>query len=918
MDFETIEKKWQQRWFDVKLYEAKKKNGKKFFIHFAYPGISGYLHVGHMRGFTYADIIARYMRMNGYDVMFPAGFHATGLPAVSLAKKVERNDPATLSYLRTNGCPENIIKHLSDPKEVIAYFSKVYVEDYWKRFGFLIDYTRLITTVSSGYQKFIQWQFRKLKEKNLLIQKPHFAPFCTNCGPVAVDKSETDISQGGDAEILEFIVLKFSCEGRILPAATLRPETIFGVTNMWVNPDTNYCIARVNDEEWILSEEAVEKLRYQLDAIEVIGHIKGSDIVNKHCTTPLTGREIPILPASFADPSVATGVVMSVPAHAPYDYVALRDIGMPVEPITIIAVEGYDVPAQDVVDAMNIATQHDVTKLEEATQTVYKEEFNRGKMNAACGPYAGMDVHEAKQSVKERLFENAAAVLMREFSKLVVCRCGGDVIIKKIPDQWFIKYSDPSLTKSSTEWVGHMNIYPADYAGELPKILDWFDDRACIRQGSWLGTPFPFDKAWVIEPISDSTLYPVYYITARYVNEGRIEPNEMNETFFDYVVLGKGIAQRPLWDEIRNDISYWYPVDINLGGKEHKTVHFPVFIMNHVAVMPRQYWPRGIFVNWWITQKTGAKISKSKGGAEPIPDAAHEYGVDALRLYYSHVGSPFVDIEWDGETVEQYKKRLLKLINMHAEFGGSSNDEGSIDVWLHASFNEKLHGVREAMTSFELRKAANLLFYECPAIFNWYARRGGSNKQLIRHTMQKWVTAITPFTPHVAEELWERSGNQGFISLEDYPIPEEYDTYILKAEEVVMKTIEDIQEIKKVTKLEPSTIYIYLMPQWKRDIVEKANHLSNMGNLSMKTLMQELKNMTVDMKQTSQFAGKLIREMQKERFMYADMAAYFKEAQSFMESELDARIQIFENEDCYDPANKMRFAMPHKPAIYME
>jgi leucyl-tRNA synthetase len=184
--------------------------------------------------------------------------------------------------------------------------------------------------------------------------------------------------------------------------------------------------------------------------------------------------------------------------------------------------------------------------------------------------------------------------------------------------------------------------------------------------------------------------------------------------------------------------------------------------------------------------------------------------------------------------------------------------------------------------------------------------------------MQKWVTAITPFTPHVAEELWERSGNQGFVSLEDYPIPEEYDTDILKAEEIVMKTIEDIQEIKKVTKLEPSTIYIYLMPQWKRDIVEKANHLSNMGNLSMKTLMQELKNMPVDMKQASQFAGKLIREMKKERFMYADMAAYFKEAQSFMESELDARIQIFENEDCYDPANKMRFAMPHKPAIYME
>ncbi|HHF56117.1 MAG TPA: arginine--tRNA ligase, partial [Thermoplasmatales archaeon] len=96
MDFASIEQKWQERWYNSRIYEARKEKGKKFFIHFAYPGISGYLHVGHMRGFTYADIIARYMRMNGYDVIFPAGFHATGLPAVSLAKKVARGDEDTI------------------------------------------------------------------------------------------------------------------------------------------------------------------------------------------------------------------------------------------------------------------------------------------------------------------------------------------------------------------------------------------------------------------------------------------------------------------------------------------------------------------------------------------------------------------------------------------------------------------------------------------------------------------------------------------------------------------------------------------------------------------------------------------------------------------------------------------------------
>ncbi|HHH77607.1 MAG TPA: leucine--tRNA ligase, partial [Thermoplasmatales archaeon] len=98
VDFTAIESKWQERWFSEKLYEGKAEGNKKFFIHFAYPGISGYLHVGHMRGFAYADIVARYKRMTGHSVCFPAGFHASGLPAVSLAKKVARNDAAMIKY----------------------------------------------------------------------------------------------------------------------------------------------------------------------------------------------------------------------------------------------------------------------------------------------------------------------------------------------------------------------------------------------------------------------------------------------------------------------------------------------------------------------------------------------------------------------------------------------------------------------------------------------------------------------------------------------------------------------------------------------------------------------------------------------------------------------------------------------------
>ncbi len=123
-DYVAIEKKWQKEWFSQKIYEAQKEQKKKFFIHFAYPGVSGYLHVGHMRGFTYCDIIARFKRMMGYDILFPAGFHASGIPSVGFAKKVERKDPDTLNILKEYGCSNEQIKKLSDPQEVVKYLAK--------------------------------------------------------------------------------------------------------------------------------------------------------------------------------------------------------------------------------------------------------------------------------------------------------------------------------------------------------------------------------------------------------------------------------------------------------------------------------------------------------------------------------------------------------------------------------------------------------------------------------------------------------------------------------------------------------------------------------------------------------------------------------------------------------------------------
>ncbi|MFP4546111.1 MAG: leucine--tRNA ligase, partial [Methanomassiliicoccales archaeon] len=666
-----IEAKWQDRWYGEGLNESEPDDRPKLMMIFAYPGVTGYLHVGHMRGYTYVDAIARYKRMSGYNVLFPVGTHATGNGAISLAKRVRSGDEATINYLLTNGCPEEKLEDLKEPMKVVEFFNDVYINHYWKRFGFLADWRRFTCTLYPDYKMFIQWQFHKLREAGLLIQQPYYAPSCEECGPVAVDASETDLQKGGSAEINEYTLLKFRCGELVLIAATLRPETVYGQTNFWAHPDADYLKVRKGQETWVISRPAYQKMVHQKDDMEVLDTIPGKDLIGMWCEAPVIHREIPVLPARFVDPQVGSGLVTSVPSDAPDDWISLKELKedmdlleefdldpqmiRSIEPIPIIDSKGFGpLPAKEIIEQMGIERSGD-PRLEEAKKEVYKAGFHTGRMNENCGEFAGMRVMEAKDRIHDMMVEQNEAEAFYDLSEEVICRCGQPVVVKKIPDQWFINYADQGLTERSKGHAREMHILPEEYKSNIQGVLDWFRERACVRQGNWLGTTFPFDDKWIIEAISDSTLYPVYYLISKYANSGQVRPEQMTEEFFDHVILGRGngeeVSQRTgvdadLLRSMREEVEYWYPLDINLGGKEHMTVHFPAFLMNHVAILPRKHWPRGIFVNWYITGKLG-KISKSKGGAEPIPDAAETFGVDPLRLYYAHIASPFADVAWD-------------------------------------------------------------------------------------------------------------------------------------------------------------------------------------------------------------------------------------------------------------------------------
>jgi leucyl-tRNA synthetase len=951
-----IEAKWQERWYDARLNEGDRDERPKFMMIFAYPGLTGYLHVGHMRGYTYVDAIARYKRMTGYNVLFPVGTHATGNGAISLAKRVKDRDQKTIDYLLANGCPPEMIPQLTEPQKVVNFFNNVYVNQYWKRFGFLADWRRFTSTTNPDYAKFIQWQFRKLHDAGLLIQKPYFAPACVECGPVAVDASETDLSRGGSAETNEYTLLKFRCGDMFLIAATLRPETVYGQTNFWVNPEVEYVKVRRNDEIWVISRPSYDKMRYQKDGLEIVGEIQGTDLIGRVCIAPVINREVMVLPATFVKPEVGTGLVTSVPSDAPDDWIALKILQADEEamahysldprmvrsiaPIAIIETKGYGpLPAVEMIDQLGITESGD-SRLEEAKKTIYKDGFHTGRMNSNAGEFAGLKVEEAKELIKQMMIKAGEAELFYDLSEEVVCRCGRKVVIKKVPDQWFIDYGNTALTERSKGHARSMHILPQDYYVNIQGVLDWFRERACVRQGSWLGTRFPYDPKWIIEAISDSTLYPIYYLVSPYLNSGQLGVDALTEQFFDFVLLSMGDVSEvsastnvsvELLERIRDDVFYWYPLDLNLGGKEHMTVHFPAFLMNHVAILPEGLWPRGIFVNWYVTGKLG-KISKSKGGAEPIPDAAERFGVDALRLYYAHIAAPFADVEWDESSIENYTSRIEKVQRAIEDLKSIQGmEEQQLDRWLQSRLSNRTRIIRNAMEEFDLRKMANEAYFETLADVRWYLRRGGNNAAVAGRTIRSWVRMMAPITPHIAEEMWAGLGEKGLVSIAPYPEAEELpaDPVAEASESYLEGVMADINEILKVTGIMPRKVFIYTTPQWKRDVLSAGLSLVASKSLTIPGLTKVVMaqdDLRRRGKESADFARKMAEDLMKSSesdiarlSMDLDENAYLLDSSTFLARELGCEVAIYPADDpsAPDPQKKARAAQPHRPAIYI-
>ena len=362
-----IEEKWQRRWQEAKLFESDPNDKEKIFVTVAYPYPSGAMHIGHGRTYTVPDVYARFKRMQGFNVLFPMGWHVTGAPVIGIAKRIKRRDPWTMDiYRNIHKVPADELEKFTDPNYIVEYFSSEY-HDVMTRMGYAIDWRREFKTLDPHYQKFIEWQFRKLREKGLVRIGEHPVKYCPECeNPVG----DHDLLEGEGVGINELTMVKFELDGDYLVAATFRPETLYGATNLWLNPDSEYVKVKVENENWIIAKNAFDNLLNQKKDISIISDINAGDLIGKYIKNPLTNAEHIILPASFVDPEYATGVVYSVPGHAPADLIALLDLKNDVKQLEkygivdevqkihafgIIELEGFgDVPAEDMIKKFEV------------------------------------------------------------------------------------------------------------------------------------------------------------------------------------------------------------------------------------------------------------------------------------------------------------------------------------------------------------------------------------------------------------------------------------------------------------------------------------------------------------------------------------------------------------------------------------
>ena len=749
--------------------ELRKKH-PKYYAAFAYPYMNGTLHAGHSFTISKVEFSAGFARMEGKRVLFPLGFHVTGMPIKACADKLiedvrkfgpnfekyEEDAGAALEapaptqaqtkeditkftskkgkaaaksikmkyqfqIMLALGIPREEIHRFSDPEYWLKFFPPICKADL-NNFGARIDWRRSMLTTDANpyYDAFVRWQMNRLKELNKIQYGVRYTIYSPKDGQPCMDHDRTE---GEGVAPQDYTALKLKVkewapkaaekiQGKIpqgasvyFVPATLRPETMYGQTCCFVGPKINYGVFKVSEKEYyVVTKRAAWNMAFQgtffksdsfpRDASELpaVLELVGSDVVGSLVHAPLSIHKegVRILPMESVLPTKGTGVVTSVPSDSPDDYATVIDLAKKAEYYgikkewaeleipPIIQTPSYgDITAKYLVEKMKINSPKDAKQLAEAKDLAYKEGYYKGTM--LIGDFKGEPVEVAKPKVREALIKSGEAFEYAEPNGHVVSRSGDECVTAYL-GQWFLNYgeNDPQWRDTVMDHVKHdMETYASETQNGLEKNLEWLNRWACARTYG-LGSKLPWDPKFLVESLSDSTIYHAYYTISHLLHSDifgtrqgvlDIKPEQMTDEVWDYVFCRRelseevmkecGISKADL-EALRREFEYWYPLDMNSSGKDLIPNHLTFFLYVHLALFPKEYWPRSIRANGHLLLN-GEKMSKSTGNFLTLRDAVEKYGADACRIALADAGDGVEDANFEETVANQIILRMYNL-----------------------------------------------------------------------------------------------------------------------------------------------------------------------------------------------------------------------------------------------------------------
>lgn len=718
-------------------------------------------------------------------------------------------------------------------------------------FGLGIDWRRtfITTDVNPFYDSFVRWQFLHLQKKNKIKFGKRYSVYSPKDGQPCMDH---DRSSGEGVAPQEYTLIKIKLIEKpaalasvgdlpvYLLAATLRPETMYGQTNLWVKPDMNYVAFRmINNEIGICSRRAALNMSYQdltpkTGQVEIIAELVGVDLMGQALESPLAyNKVIYVLPMLTIKDDKGTGVVTSVPSDSPDDWIALQDLKnkapfrrkynitddmvLPFDAIPIIDVADYgELSAVKVCADLKIQSQNDREKLAEAKERVYLKGFYDGKM--LVPEYKGKKVNEVRKPIQKLMIENNQAILYMEPEKQVISRSGDECVVA-LCDQWYLDYEDESWKNQVRGALKHLETYCDETRTRFEMTIDWLHGHACSRTYG-LGTKLPWDEKWLIESLSDSTIYMAYYTVAHLLQDGHlvgndetsplgIKPSQMTPTVWDYIFFGDesgtkdcSIAIESL-NKLRDEFCYWYPFDLRSSGKDLVPNHLTYSLYNHCAVWDGEpsKWPKSMRANGHL-QLNGQKMSKSTGNFLTLQGAIELYGADAVRYALADAGDGVDDANFVDNQAET---GLLKLYNFYkwCEESIQTLDTmrmGDMSSFADRTFDNAMNKLiiesKEQYDKMLFREALRCAFFEFQDLRTKYKEMCGTEEvhgKLIKRFIETQAIILSPICPHLTHRIWELLGNKSFIAQTRWPDVTSFDEDLHKSYVYLNNTVHEFR-----------------------------------------------------------------------------------------------------------------------------